>query len=225
MDNTADALYLGAAVLVFMVAVSLTLSSFSTFRNDLEDIILADERIDAAQIAGEYINYISSSEECRTVGIDTLANSLYRVYKENYIVVIKLKKRADYNDFSNPEKELYKYSNLLIKGNGLENIIPTNSNKPNVKVQTYKGQKIINSDDKILVFDIPSAQNDKEYINNALDAGLYKLLKDKTFTEYTGIYYEDDVVEIGTDMSGLTGDSTISVANKTKARVITYIEQ
>ena len=48
MENSAQALFMGAAVLVFMVALSLTLSSFSTFRNDLEDIILADERIDMA---------------------------------------------------------------------------------------------------------------------------------------------------------------------------------
>ncbi len=106
-----------------MVVLSLTLSSFSTFRNDLEDIILADERIDAAKdSSGTYINYISSSEECRTVGIDTLANSLYRVYKENYIVVIKLKKKSghkEYEEFTKSSGSLYKYTNCLIKGNGL----------------------------------------------------------------------------------------------------------
>lgn len=232
MDNATEALFMGAAVLVFMVAVSLTLSSFSTFRNDLEDIILADERIDMAtqkDSTGKesYINYISSSQECRTVGIDTLANSLYRVYKENYIVVIKLndEHKNEYGIFE-PNNKLEKYSNCLIKpGNTTIN----GKIVPNIKVQTYKGSTIIDANnDPILVFDIPNAKNDKEYINKVLDEGLYDLLKDKTFTEYTGVYYENDTVPIGTtgnDLNPTDGQKAVSVANKTKARVITYIEQ
>lgn len=232
MDNTVQALYMAAAVLVFMLAVSLTLSSFSTFRNDLEDIILAEERVDAATITEEeggetktrYINYISSSNEVRTVGIETLANSLFRVFKENYTVVIKLKnEHNEYDEFTGTGS-LVKYSNLLLKGNGFT--IISGDNKPNVKKQEYKGTPIIKEDDKILVFDIPSAQNDKEYINKALDAGLYKLLKDKTFTEYTGVYYETDTVPIGTTTSsGSNANNAVSSANKNKARVITYIEK
>lgn len=211
MDNAAEALFMGAAVLVFMVAVSLTLSSFSTFRNDLEDIILADERIDmATQKDSEgkesYINYISSSEECRTVGIDTLANSLYRVYKENYIVVIKLKEPSDY-------EEIKKFNVVKTFSNP---IIKATKTQQYTKKSTGVTSEIIKEDDPILVFDIPNAKNDKKYINKLLEDGLYNLLKDKTFIEYTGVYYENDIDS--------NGDSSISVANKTKARVITYIE-
>ena len=217
MENSAQALFMGAAVLVFMVALSLTLSSFSTFRNDLEDIILADERIDmATQKDSEgkesYINYISSSKECRTVGIDTLANSLYRVYKENYSIVIKLN---NYDIFNSGEK-LEKYADCLISG--------TND----VKEQKYpnkNGTTIINAGEKILVFDIKNTNNDKEYINNVLEEGLYDLLKDKTFTEYTGVYYENDTAPLGTtDLTPSSAQESISVANKTRSRIITYIE-
>lgn len=231
MENASEALFMAAAVLVFMVAVSLTLSSFSTFRNDLEDIILADERIDMAtqkDSTGKesYINYISSSEECRTVGIDTIANSLYRVYKENYIVVIKLKNKAEYSAIKN-FPIVKTFSNPIIDGS-------VESNK--VKEQQYTkkstGEKItiIRPTDTVLVFDIPISKNDKKYVNKVLEDGLYNKLKDKTFIEYTGVYYENDKVELGTDLSTLSTDENdskfkISVANKTKARVITYIEQ
>lgn len=232
MDNAAEALYMGAAVLVFMVALSLTLSSFSTFRNDLEDLILAEEKVDAAQSTDStgktsYINYISSSEECRTVGIETVANSLYRVYKENYMVVLKL---DDYSEFTSTNGKLKKYSNMLVEGNGVS--LNNGGTKANMKIQQYKNSKdtinLLGVNDKILVFNIPNAQNDPNYISNALDSGLYDLLKDKTFIEYTGIYYENDTVPIGTDTEHYPEDkekSSISIANKEKARVITYIQK
>lgn len=224
MENSVEALYMAAAVLIFMLALTLTLSSFSTFRNDLEDLILSKEKVDTATTKDEYgetkyINYISSSDEKRTVGIDTVANSLYRVYKENYTVVIKLGdgKSTDYEKFDSG-KDLEDYANCLKNGATV------------VKEQKYKsnGENIINSTDYVLVFDIPTAQNDKEYINNTLKAGLYELLKDKTFIEYTGVYYEADTYPLGDDDpskdSNYSGDH-VSDANKKESRVITYIEK
>lgn len=120
MDNVVEALYMAVSVLIFLLALSLTLSSFSTFRNDLEDLILADERVDAATITDSsgkqtYINYVSGEDERRIVGIETVVNSLYRVYKENYIVVMKLNNDADYNNIADLEDETGKkiYTNLI----------------------------------------------------------------------------------------------------------------
>ena len=223
MENATEALYMAAAVLIFMLALSLTLSSFSSFKTDLDRLITAEQRVDEATITDStgktsYINYISSESELRTVGIESVANSLYRVYKENYMVVMKL---DNYDEFG-IGKKLEKFSNLIKRGTD--------------KVETqyyYKNSKsnghseIIKSSDTVLVFNIPSAQNDKEYINKALDAGLYDLLKDKTFTEYTGIYYETDTIK---DLNDSNWDDykdqpeMVSDVNKREARVITYIE-
>ena len=212
MDNTVEALYIAASVLIFMLALSITLSSFSTFRNDLEDLILADERVDAATITDSsgkttYINYISGENECRTVSIETVVNSMYRVYKENYTIIMKLE---DYNYFENTSGVLKEYK---------ENLLKVAS-----KNQIYKktGDTIINKDDnnKILVFNISNSDNNSEYIHNVFHDGLYDLLKDKKFTEYTGVYYQDDVGP-STD-SKPTG---VSDVNKREARIITYIEQ
>lgn len=221
MENATEALFMAAAVLVFMLALSLTLSSFSSFRTDLDRLITAEERVDEATLTDSsgttsYRNYISSKKELRTVGIETVANSLYRVYKENYMVVIKLK---NYDKFDN-DVELKKFSNLIKKGdNEVENQIYYKNSKSN--------SEIIKSTDTVLVFNIPSAQNDKEYISKALDAGLYDLLKDKTFTEYTGIYYETDTISDlnKTDWVKYKDQpEMVSDVNKREARVITYIE-
>lgn len=228
MENATEALYMAAAVLIFMLALSLTLSSFSSFRTDLDRLITAEERVDEATITDSsgktsYINYISSQNELRTVGIETVANSLYRVYKENYMVVMKLKNMEDYDKIRNGTT-LKNYSNM-IKTN-----TATNSNIVEQQIYYKKKNdysKIIETEDTVLVFNIPTAQNDKEYINKALDAGLYDLLKDKTFTEYTGIYYETDTIK---DLNDTRWDNykdqpeMVSDVNKREARVITYIE-
>lgn len=219
MDNTVEALYIAAAVLIFMLALSLTLSSFSTFRSDLEDLIQADERVDAATITDTstgkttYINYISGEEERRTVGIESVVNSLYRVYKENYIVVMKL--------------ESYDSSKLDRNGSILQGTSTALQNQGLIsqaaKKQIYAkdGSKIIDKDERIIVFDL-AKQNDKNFINTVLENGLYNILKDKTFTEYTGIYYEDDSGADG--VQDTEKPKNVSDANKKTARIITYIE-
>lgn len=229
MENTVDALYMASAVLIFMLALTLTLSSFSTFRNQLEDIILQDERVDTVAITDSsgqtsYVNYITGSEngETRTVGIETIVNSLYRVYKENYQVVLKLK---NYKDSSGKNYE----NDLKAKsiGTGYGRIseaagLPSDNSMiiQATKKQLYKGQTIIENGDNILVFKLADMQNNENYINDALKAGLYDLLKDKTFTEYTGVYYEDDVGN-----SNENKPEGVSDVNKREARIITYIEK
>lgn len=99
MENATDALYIGFAMLIFVVALSICISSFSTQISQIDEIVLADERLDTStrvNAAGEteFMNYISYSETSREVGVETIVNTLYRSYKENYIVYLKL------NDYS-----------------------------------------------------------------------------------------------------------------------------
>lgn len=99
MENATDALYIGFAMLIFVVALSICISSFSTQISQIDEIVLADERLDTStrvNAAGEteFMNYISYSKTSREVGVETIVNTLYRSYKENYIVYLKL------NDYS-----------------------------------------------------------------------------------------------------------------------------
>ena len=215
MDNAVEALYMAASILIFMVALTITLSSFSTFRNDLEDLILSEERVDAASTTDDsgkiqYINYISGEDERRTVGIETVVNSLYRVYKENYIVVMKLDSEA-YEDLAFKREDKLKKYDLIKKA---------------TKDQEYsklgKKIKIISEGEEIIVFKLSDVQNDENFINTVLEKGLYDILKGKTFTEYAGIYYETDACE----EDEVDNDSDpVSDVNKRSARIITYIEK
>ena len=80
----------------------------------------------------------------------------------------------------------------------------------------------------MLVFSIPNSNNKENYIDQALENDLYKILKDKKFTEYTGIYYETDTYGLTEDDPSkdpsYTGD-VVSDVNKREARIITYIEK
>lgn len=52
------------------------------------------------------------------------------------------------------------------------------------------------------------------HLNTILDVGLYDMLASSTFTEYLGEYYMEDVA----------GDTETADINKTKKRVIVYVQ-
>lgn len=198
MENATDALYIGFAMLIFVVALSICISSFSTQISKIDEIVLADERLDTAtrvNAAGEteFMNYISYSETSREVGVETIVNTLYRSYKENYIVYLKL------NNYSS------------VSG---VRIIDLN------EAQKYNGNVIIPSGAKVIEFKITTEynlQNAKDKLNEILgNGGLYDYLIGKRFKEYIGELYQND---IGGAPTG------VSDANKTKIRIITYVEE
>lgn len=217
MDNAVEALYMAASILIFMVALTITLSSFSTFRNDLEDLILSEERVDAASTTDssgktQYINYISGEDERRTVGIETVVNSLYRVYKENYIVVMKLN---DYTKVKSDSdlKGLISFAKKKQEYPGVE--------EPIIKYDEFYPENPTKTDE-IIIFALSDVQNDENFINTVLEKGLYDILKGKTFTEYAGIYYETDACA---EDEVNDHSEPVSDVNKRSARIITYIEK
>lgn len=57
---------------------------------------------------------------------------------------------------------------------------------------------------------------------------LYDIIKGESFEEEFGIYYQEDVVSGETDTSiddGNYSDSSTPDVNKTKKRIVTYIQQ
>lgn len=210
MENAVDALYIAGAILLLLVALTVGISSFSTQISQIDQIIENDERVDlATDETGNLVNYITYSSEVREVGVETIVNSLYRSYKENYTVYIKLK------DATRSKLNLYKYNDIL---------------KTSTKEQKYKTTTIINVGDNILCFKITTEynlQNAKEKMNDIMNeksdggVGLYKAIESEKFDEYIGEFYQND---IGTGMRDPNMDK-VSDANKTKTRIITYIQK
>ena len=99
MENASDALIMAGEMLIFIVALTVCISSFTKVRVEIDKIVGQKETVQMAKNEEnqEYVNYIKSKKNnsIRVVGAETLFPSMYRAIKENYVIYIKLK---DYQD-------------------------------------------------------------------------------------------------------------------------------
>lgn len=164
MENATDALIMAGSVLIFLIALSVCVSSFTTLRAGIDRIVDQTETVDMAQNSGEYINYIRRSNAIRVVGAETVVSSMYRAKKENYVIYIVLK-------------------NSLTKSNEFE------KRGMIVKIPDIKRSDnniIINKSDNVIKL---IGSYDFDYILNELK--LYESIKDKKFEEYLGVYQDN----------------------------------
>ena len=200
MENAVDALKMAGAVLIFVLALSLSITSFSEARQ-ASDIILDFKDRETQYINGDFYYEATGTE--RTVGLETIIPSIYRVYNENYRIV-----------FVGLSEPLYEYKN------------PTNPTD-------VEPRYVLNSDDTTKEPPRPSqdaAQNNKTFLEAIIygktDANfdswygntirlpsrsLYDQLKSANeIKEYLGVYT--------TTLSPEVPDSM-----KQEKRVITYV--
>lgn len=86
MENAVDAFKIAFAVIVFVIALSLTMYMF-TEAKATSDLVLHSSDV------SEYIEYqeVGSGSESRVVGLETIIPTLYKYYKENYTVIFRNK--------------------------------------------------------------------------------------------------------------------------------------
>ena len=77
MENAVDALKMAGAVLIFVLALSLGITSFSQARQ-ASDAILDFQDRETEYINGDFYYETTGTE--RTVGLETIIPSIYRVY-------------------------------------------------------------------------------------------------------------------------------------------------
>ena len=196
MENASDALIMAADILIFIVALTLCISSFSNVRQGVDNIINRPETIKMAKDSEGYINYIQSdkSKATRVVGAETIIPTLYRAIKENFVVYIKF----------NSETEN--------KIKGIPNIKSTKATK-RFEITKDDGSKdtLIKQDD--IIYKFKAGNNPSEKNNYAINMlcrnGLYDKLKACKFNEYLGEFQYD---------------TTTNEENRTTYRIITYIQ-
>ena len=197
MENAADALYMGFAILAFVVALSLSIFSFS-------EVTSASQRIIDARDKTTLYDYYTPNGTSRTVKREDIIPTLYRVFDEDYIIVFNFKDKGS----------LYTIKSEDGTGEIESNIVRNN---------VGNRDQTIGFIDSLL--DSPGAFNnfikdnglDNKYIKSSLQSdGLYDILDGKTFKEDIGIYYMED--------NASQGESVIDNVNKTKKRIITYTE-
>ena len=80
MENAVEALKIAFAVMIFAMALTLSISSFSNASRAIDSIISMEDR------ETEYTYVEASANLTRTVGIETVVSSAYESYKSNTII-------------------------------------------------------------------------------------------------------------------------------------------
>lgn len=83
MENATDALHMAAAVLIFVLALSISINAFGEVRQTSQTILEYKDR----EYDYSYVEDNGTTQ--RIVSAETIIPSIYRAYKENYKIVFK----------------------------------------------------------------------------------------------------------------------------------------
>lgn len=196
MENVVEALKIAFGYMMFVLALSLSISSFSQAREAIDAVITIKDR------ETQYTYIEPASDSNNIVGIETVLPTMYKAYKENFRIVF-------YKDENKSEPfVLYKY-----KEKYSPNYIDVNY--VDLEKEVFANAEEAIEHLNILLNKRSTDPNSKYYDQFEYPDGLYNELKGKKFKQLLGEYYQEDV----------NGETNTIEANKTKKRVITYILQ
>lgn len=170
MENASDALIMAGQMLIFIIALTVCISSFTTVRAEVNRIVGENEEIRMARNGDTYINYSKRSSSTRVIGSDALIASMYRAIKEDYVIYIK---------FNSDIRDQIDTSHIKTMVASVDSV-----------VKNKVGQPIIKAGDKLIKITIGSDtnQNINEVLKSTEGGKLFELIKDKNFNEYLGEY-------------------------------------
>lgn len=219
MENAADALKMAAAVLVFVLALGISISSFSQARTTADILIKYTDRETVTQYTQD------TGDTTRIVGAETIIPTIYRAYNENYKILfynsvgdlIELYTKMEngarvYVNYIDLEKE------VLGDNRQQDNFIMALLYGTDATLQRADGTEID-------FYDFVDGLNSGIDLNSN---GIYDtILKGNTFVEKFGVYYQEELttIDADTDISDQYEDTKTPDADKTKKRVISYYQQ
>ena len=199
MENATDALKMAAAVLIFVLALSISINAFGEARRASQVILDYRDR--------EYdYTYITSGTTQRQVGLETIIPSIYKAYKENYKIIFDMQNINDKNGLYSKKNENGNYDEINYIDLEKEVLGSDKQKEEFIKAIIYGKDSI-------------SDEYKKEFSDlgiNLKDVGIYARIKGNKVTEKLGVYYQEDMQ---------TGGSNTPDANKTKKRLITYTDK
>ena len=214
MENAAEALKIAFAILMFVAALSLSISSFTSAKTAIDNIITMRDKTQ------KYMYVTPAKSSNRTVGIETVIPTMYKAYQENFRVVFMQKDGEELK-----ELPIYYYTDI-------HNSKVYDSEKGEYRTVNYvdlENERLAGKTEAIKHLDIllearkANNKNDNKYYEQFMEdkiSGLYEYLKDKKFEEVLGEYYQEDLEAA---QKGTVSDALD--INKTKKRVVTYILQ
>lgn len=199
MENATEALQMAFGVLVFVIALSISINAFGEARQSAQIILDARDR----EYDYSWVENNDNSTE-RIVSAETIIPSIYKAYKENYKMVFKKQ-----------------------NGEGLElyqKLASSNSTEQKDVCSIDLEKDVVGSDEQKEKFIRAWLYSEKyeEDVKNLKISGIflessknfYQTIKNKKFKESLGVYYQEELEE----------ETNTPNANKTKKRVITYQE-
>ena len=111
MENAVDALKLGAAVLIFVLALSVSVTAFSEAR--IASSTLLDYRDREFWLGSSDYWYSEASNQTRTVGKESIIPSIYRAKTEKFKIVFDFK--DDYYLFTKKIEGVDKPINIIMQ--------------------------------------------------------------------------------------------------------------
>lgn len=198
MENATEALKMAAAVLIFVLALSISINAFGQVRQTSQIILDYKDREYDYTYVEENKDSNGKSVTERWVGVETIIPTIYKAYKENYKIIFKID-GVDY---------LFQKKN---SEGGMDNINYIDLEKEALGSEEDKREFI----DAIL-YGASQDTYDKFFrrgIALRKYEGIYNYVNNKKLKESLGVYYQEET----TSSESYTPDS-----NKTKKRVITY---
>ena len=226
MENATKALEIGFGVLIFVVALSLSISTFSNATRAVTNIMTNEDKTQSYVYVTE-ANGVDENNN-RIVGVETIVPAMYKAYKENYKILF-----LDQN--GNPITLYYKTRNSsketeIVDGESVT-VLPREKDDYGEEIEInfvdLEEEVLGGVEDAIqhldfILYGNNYQKDDKKYYTKYkrqiyYPDGLYDFLVDKKFIEILGEYYQEDA-EAGTEIP----ETQVAEINKTKKRIITY---
>ena len=220
MENAADALHMAASVLIFVLALSISINAFTEARVTSRTILDYNDR----EYEYTYVENNGTTE--RIVGLESIVPSIYKAYKENYKIVFDDDGDTQVVDASEllGDDGIYRRRNesgdyIGVYSIDLQNeVLGNDTQKEQFIMAILYGNRYENFDTIQQTF----IDNLGIYLN---ETGIYdKIISNGTgLKESLGVYYQEETPS--DDYTGGTPEddgSSVPDANKTIKRVITY---
>lgn len=217
MENAADALKMAASVLIFVLALSVSIFAFGKVRQTA-DVILSYKDRETEYIDSDNYYKLSAEEKAaggRYVGLETIIPTIYRVYRENYKIVF------DFSGISaDPIYRIKSSSGLAAPEDryvlGYNDPIQTGQEDIFIQAILYGKNKV----DQTTWNNFYASRI--EIVGNGLVERLKNYLSTGHFVEELGIYVTTETSDVPLIDEGGDEDDEVPDANLTEKRIITY---
>lgn len=232
MENVADALKMAADVLVFIMALGISISSFSQARQTAQIMV---EYNDREYSETQYVEDIGVEHTDRIVGAESIIPTIWRSYNEKIRIVFYE------NDAGTIPMELYTlrgennvYETVNYIDLAKQTIAPDLRNNFIMALLYGKNATLTDENGGTINYEeykdrLEKNQSSYKLLDSLQNGGLYAKIKGKTFRETIGVYYLQDLEDTSSNDTNIdiddTTQSNVPDANKTKLRVISYYQQ